>query len=73
MLSSRQKSKSRKIITVIVVAALSITTVLILFQTLSYKKPGFVRYPEFGIAIPENYSIHGIDISKYQSTISWKK
>ena len=73
MLSSRQKSKSRKIITVIVVAALSITTVLILFQTLSYKKPGFVRYPEFGIAIPENYSIHGIDISKYQSTISWEE
>ena len=73
MLSSRQKSKSRKIITVIVVAALSITTVLILFQTLFYKKPGFVRYPEFGIAIPENYSIHGIDISKYQSTISWEE
>ena len=73
MLSSRQKSKSRKIITVIVVAALSITTVLILFQTLSYKKPGFVRYPEFGIAIPENYSIHGIDISKYLSTISWEE
>ena len=73
MLSSRQKSKSRKIITIIVVAALSITTVLILFQTLSYKKPGFVRYPEFGIAIPENYSIHGIDISKYQSTISWEE
>lgn len=31
----------------------------------------FVRYPEFGIPIPEDYSIHGIDVSKYQQTISW--
>ena len=73
MLSSRQKKKSRRIIVIIAVVALVIATGLVLFQTLFYKKPGFVRYPEFGIAIPENYSIHGIDISKYQSTISWEE
>ena len=32
----------------------------------------FVRYPAFGISIPENYLIHGIDVSKYQETISWE-
>jgi lysozyme len=32
----------------------------------------FVRYPAFGISIPENYSIHGIDVSKYQENISWE-
>ena len=73
MLSSRQKKKSRKIIIIIAIAALVIATGLVLFQTFSYKKPGFVRYPEFGIAIPENYSIHGIDVSKYQSSISWEE
>ena len=31
-----------------------------------------VRYPEFGIVIPERYQIHGIDVSKYQDIISWK-
>jgi lysozyme len=31
-----------------------------------------VRYREFGIAIPENYTIHGIDVSKYQDRISWE-
>jgi lysozyme len=31
----------------------------------------FVRYPEFGIAIPESYPIHGIDVSKYQQIIAW--
>ena len=31
----------------------------------------FVRYPEFGIPIPAEYEIHGIDVSKYQQQISW--
>ena len=35
------------------------------------RKSRFVRYPAFGISIPENYLIHGIDVSKYQQTISW--
>jgi lysozyme len=28
------------------------------------------RYPEFGIAIPNDYTIHGIDVSKYQDLIA---
>jgi lysozyme len=35
------------------------------------RKSRFVRYPAFGISIPEKYIIHGIDVSKYQQTISW--
>lgn len=31
----------------------------------------FVRYPEFGIPIPAEYEIHGIDVSRYQQNISW--
>ncbi|RYZ20282.1 MAG: glycoside hydrolase family 25 protein [Chitinophagaceae bacterium] len=31
-----------------------------------------VRYPEFGIPMPTNYGIHGIDVSRYQSKISWE-
>jgi lysozyme len=33
--------------------------------------PKFVRYPGFGIDIPEQYQIHGIDVSRHQSTINW--
>jgi len=52
-------------------------TVLILFCFVGYdwwteRKARFVRYPEFGTDIPINYSIHGIDVSKYQNTISWE-
>lgn len=32
----------------------------------------FVRYEEFGIDMPVNYSIHGIDVSKFQRDINWE-
>ncbi|MBL0356725.1 MAG: glycoside hydrolase family 25 protein [Chitinophagaceae bacterium] len=35
-------------------------------------KPKFVHYNDFGIDIPVNYSIHGIDVSRYQSSINWE-
>src|SRR5881392_3647083 len=44
-----------------------------LWQKLQYRKVRFTRYPEFGILIPENYSIHGIDVSKYQDMIAWEE
>jgi lysozyme len=37
------------------------------------KEPTFVRYKEFGISIPTQYEIHGIDVSRYQSTIAWEE
>jgi lysozyme len=34
-------------------------------------KPVFKHYTEFGIDMPTNYSIHGIDVSRYQDDIDW--
>ena len=34
-------------------------------------KNKLIHYPEFGITIPSNYSIHGIDVSRYQQMIAW--
>jgi lysozyme len=31
-----------------------------------------VEYKAFGIPIPPNYQIHGIDVSRYQERISWE-
>lgn len=50
--------------------------VLIMFCFVAYdwwqeRRSHFIRYPEFGIEIPTNYSIHGIDVSKYQDVIDW--
>ena len=35
-------------------------------------KAKMTRYNAFGIEIPENYSIHGIDVSRYQQMIDWE-
>jgi lysozyme len=35
------------------------------------KMPSFARYPEFGIDMPVNFKIHGIDVSRYQNNINW--
>jgi lysozyme len=32
----------------------------------------FVRYPAFGIFIPTEYHIHGIDVSHHNKSINWK-
>jgi len=36
-----------------------------------FNKPTFILYKEFGIYIPINYQIHGIDVSRHQQNISW--
>ncbi|RPD50832.1 MULTISPECIES: glycoside hydrolase family 25 protein [Chitinophagaceae] len=43
----------------------------VFWQWRSTRDIQFVRYPEFGIALPARYSIHGIDVSRYQERINW--
>jgi lysozyme len=38
-----------------------------------FTEPSNIFYPDFQIAIPGGYKIHGIDVSKYQSAINWKE
>ena len=45
--------------------------VLIVFLWWKSRQVQFIEYKEFGIAIPSNYQIHGIDVSRYQQRISW--
>ena len=35
------------------------------------RQAGLIRYRQFGIPIPSNYSLHGIDVSRYQQIINW--
>ncbi len=34
---------------------------------------GYKRVTAFGIGIPRNFEVHGIDVSKYQGNIQWEK
>lgn len=54
-------------------AAILFLSVYMLWKSWKYRKIKFTRYPEFGIVIPESYSIHGIDVSKYQDMIAWEE
>jgi lysozyme len=73
MFSGRQKKRIRRIVLVVFTTALLITVAWVLYQWLTYRKAKFTRYPEFGISIPEEYPIHGIDVSKYQQIIAWEE
>lgn len=42
-----------------------------LYKAIRIERAKFVRYPAFGIDIPDSYQIHGIDVSRYQSYIDW--
>lgn len=36
-----------------------------------FNKVEMIHYPAFGIDLPINYSIHGIDVSHHQNNINW--
>jgi lysozyme len=67
---TRRKKPAKKWWILVVVFIVSLAFILG-YDFWMNRKSRFVRYPAFGISIPENYLIHGIDVSKYQQTISW--
>jgi lysozyme len=66
MAKKRQKKKLQLII--FITLMLSLTAGLIWFSS----RPRFVLYKNFGIDMPVNYAVHGIDVSRYQNNIDWK-
>jgi len=68
---SRKKKRLFRLATITVLIALSLFVIYIGYQWWLYHRARFVHYPEFGISIPEEYSIHGIDVSRYQQIIAW--
>lgn len=71
MISRRKKKIIRKQVLFAALFVFVAVTVWMLYQWWQYNRSEFVRYPEFGIDIPESYQIHGIDVSKYQDMIAW--
>jgi len=72
MLSRRQKKIIRRIFSVILAISLVIAA-WFGYKWWLYLKAKATRYEAFGIYIPEEYSIHGIDVSKYQDIIAWEE
>ncbi len=69
---AKKNSRTWHIISFIFSIAIVIMLMVMLYQWIVTKKASFVEYTEFGIFMPVNYSIHGIDISKYQDVINFQ-
>ena len=72
-MSARRKKKLVRFTLLMAVLMILAVAACMFVQWLNYRKAKFTRYPEFGIAIPEAYEIHGIDVSRYQQTIAWEE
>jgi len=68
MASRKKKKKSFQLVLVFVVLG---GMALAAWWWYLRHSSNFVTYPEFGIAVPENYIIHGIDVSHHQDDINW--
>lgn len=73
MVIRKLKKRLRRIFFSALAATILLTGGYLLLKSRGNRKIKFTRYPEFGIAIPENCSIHGIDVSKYQDLIVWEE
>ena len=69
---SKKKNSSQKWWLIIpVIVAASIALGYFWYKSSSIRKAKFLRYPAFGIDIPDSYEVHGIDVSHFQSYIDW--
>jgi lysozyme len=69
--SSKKKNNSNVwwITSIVLVAFVAVGYVW--YRNMKIDRAKFVHYPAFGIPLPSNFEIHGIDVSKYQSFIDW--
>jgi lysozyme len=55
------------LISILIISVLYILVKFVFSNVLSSK-----MYPNFGIRIPNGYTVHGIDVSRYQQNINWE-
>ena len=72
MTRRKKKNVLWKVFLFLLIASTSVMAYFTIYDWWLERKAHFVRYPEFGIDIPVNYPIHGIDVSKYQNIIDWE-
>lgn len=65
---ARRKRKSKALLYLFILVLIAVA----IYWGWKRARSHFVHYAEFGIEIPTNYSIHGIDVSKYQQFVDWQ-
>ena len=70
IVAKRKKTNSASNILVYVILLPAIAMAAY-YGFLYLNKPKFVHYSGFGIDLPVNFAIHGIDVSRHQAKIDW--
>ena len=74
----KSKGTHRKKVLLITLALAIVTTLFIVFppsfaKAVYHKIAKSASLPGFGIWLPPDYEVHGIDVSRYQGTINWEQ
>lgn len=68
-----RKRKKKKLLRTLLILLLLTALGWLGYRWFAVRQASFVTYPEFGIPIPTDYEIHGIDVSRYQGIIGWEQ
>lgn len=68
---AKRKKGIGKIISITLLSLIIISFGFYYARDFHFKLNSKAKYKEFGIYLPAKYSIHGIDVSRYQNNISW--
>lgn len=71
MATSKKKDRIWKMLLIALYVSIAAMLFLWAYEWWLSRKADYIRYDEFGIDIPTDYSVHGIDVSKYQHVIDW--
>src|ERR1700730_519496 len=72
MATRKKKNLGWKIILYVTLGAVAVMLGFVVYGWILEQRAKFIRYAAFGIDVPINYSIHGIDVSRYQRIIDWQ-
>ena len=71
MAGKTKKNIGWKIILYVTLTAVGVMVGFVVYEWILELRAKYIRYSAFGIDIPSNYTIHGIDVSRYQQIIDW--
>lgn len=71
MSPKKRKDRVWRILISCIIASIALMLFMWTYEWWLSRKADYVRYDEFGIDIPTDYSVHGIDVSRYQRLIDW--
>lgn len=72
MPKSKKSDRIWKLLLASIIASIIVLVGMWVYEWWLARRANNIRYAAFGIEIPGNYSIHGIDVSKYQHIIDWE-